>query len=69
MIKNLKLYLGATYLVILLFFLYWIFSYIEINRLNDFLYYKELQKTLELLTSENFLINILLFCFFSIIFK
>ena len=67
MIKNLKLYLGATYLVILLFFLYWIFSYVEINRLNEFLYYKELQKTLELMTSENFLINILLFCFFSII--
>ena len=44
MSKNLKLFLGISYLIILFAFLYFIFTVIEISRLNDFSYYKELQE-------------------------
>ena len=47
MSKKLKVFLGISYLFILFIFLYFIFSKIEINRLADFLYYKELQLNLE----------------------
>ena len=43
MTKKLKLFLGISYLLILFTFLYFIFTQIEISRLNDFSYYKELQ--------------------------
>ena len=46
MSKNLKTFLGISYLIILIVFLYFIFTSIEISKLNDFLYYKELQKDL-----------------------
>ena len=47
MSKNLKIFLGVSYLLILFYFLYIIFKAIEINRLNDFAYYKEIQSNLE----------------------
>ena len=47
MSKNFKLFLGFTYLLLLAVFLYFIFSNIQINRLNDFSYYKELQLSLD----------------------
>ena len=46
MSKNLKIFLGISYLIILFAFLYFIFTGIEISKLNDFSYYKDLQKTL-----------------------
>ena len=67
MSKNLKLFLGISYIIILFFFLYLIFSYIEITRLNDFLYYKELQSYLENIISQHFYINLLMFFLFSVI--
>ena len=67
MSKNFKLFLGFTYLLILTVFLYFIFSNIQINRLNDFSYYKELQFNLDSFISTNFLINITYFFIFSII--
>ncbi len=67
MSKNLKLFLGISYIIILFFFLYLIFSYIEITRLNDFLYYKELQSYLENIISRHFYINLLMFFLFSVI--
>ena len=67
MSKKLKLFLGISYLIILFFFLYLIFSYVEISRLSEFLYYKELQKNLESIIGQNFYINILIFFLFSII--
>ena len=67
MSKNFKLFLGFTYLLILAVFLYFIFSNIQINRLNDFSYYKELQFNLDSFISTNFLINITYFFIFSII--
>ena len=67
MSKNLKLFLGISYVIVLFFFLYLIFSYIEITRLNDFLYYKELQSYLENIISQHFYINLLMFFLFSVV--
>ena len=66
MSKNFKLFLGFTYLLLISVFLYFIFSNIQINRLNDFLYYKELQLGLENFISANFLINIIYFFIFAV---
>ena len=67
MSKNFKLFLGFTYLLLLAVFLYFIFSNIQINRLNDFSYYKELQLSLSSFLSSNFLINTIYFFIFSIV--
>jgi len=67
MSKNFKLFLGFAYLLLLAVFLYFIFSNIQINRLNDFLYYKELHFDLRSLLSNNFLINIIFFFVFAIV--
>jgi len=67
MSKTLKLFLGISYILILLFFLYLIFSYVEVTRLNDFLYYKELQIDLEKMISKNLYINLLIFFLFCLI--
>ena len=66
MSKNLKIFLGISYLSILSFFLYLIFSNIEINRLNDFSYYKEIQSNLDIFLSGRVSINIIYFFLFSI---
>ena len=67
MTKSLKLFLGIFYILILFFFLYLIFSYVEATRLNDFLYYKELQKGLEKMISKNLYINLLIFFLFGLV--
>ena len=67
MSKKLKVFLGISYLFILFIFLYFIFSKIEISRLSDFLYYKELQTNLEIFVGKNFFINLFLFFIFAII--
>ena len=67
MSKNFKLFLGFSYLLILGVFLYFIFSNIQINRLNDFSYYKELQLGLDNFISGNLLINIIYFFIFTIV--
>jgi uncharacterized membrane protein YdjX (TVP38/TMEM64 family) len=67
MSKNFKLFLGFAYLLLLAVFLYFIFSNIQVNRLNDFLYYKELQLDLDNFISRNLLINIIYFFAFAII--
>ena len=56
--KNLKIFLGVSYLILLFLFLYFIFTAIEIKRLDDFTYYKELQSDLGTFISANILINI-----------
>jgi len=66
MSKNFKLFLGFTYLLLLAVFLYFIFSNIQINRLDDFSYYKELQLSLDNFVSGNLLINLIYFFIFSI---
>ena len=67
MSKKLKVFLGISYLFILFIFLYFFFSKIEISRLSDFLYYKELQTNLEIFVGKNFFINLFLFFIFAII--
>ena len=67
MTKSLKLFLGISYITILLIFLYAIFSYVEIKRLDDFLYYKELQINLEQAVGKNLYLNLLTFFLFSLI--
>ena len=67
MSKNLKIFLGISYLLLLFAFLYFIFTAIEINRLKDFSYYKEIQTNLDNFISANILINIFYFFIFSII--
>ena len=66
MSKNLKIFLGISYLLLLFLFLYFIFSAIEIKRLDDFTYYKELQSDLGTFISANILINIFYFFIFSV---
>ena len=66
MSKNQKLFLGIFYIIVLLVFLYFIFSYIDLTRLDDFLYYKELQKDLEKTIGSNFYINLFFFFFFCV---
>jgi uncharacterized membrane protein YdjX (TVP38/TMEM64 family) len=67
MSKNFKLFLGFTYLLLLAVFLYFIFLNIQINRLNDFSYYKELRLSLDDFMSGNLLINIIYFFLFTIV--
>ena len=65
--KKLKIFLGVSYLILLFLFLYFIFTVIEINRLNDFTYYKELQSDLDTFISANVFINIFYFFIFAVI--
>ena len=67
MSKKLKLFLGISYLLILFAFLYFIFLKIEINRLNDFSYYKELQAGIDIFIVESLYLNLLIFFTFSVI--
>ena len=67
MSKNLKIFLGISYLLILFGFLYFIFTNMQINRLNDFSYYKELQIDLGNYISANILINLIYFFIFSVV--
>ena len=67
MSKNLKIFLGISYLLILFIFLYFIFENIQINRLDDFSYYKELQSNLDTYVSANVFINLVYFFIFGII--
>ena len=61
MSKKLKLILGISYLLILFIFLYFVILQIEINRLNDFLYYKELQANIDSYVGDKLFINLLIF--------
>lgn len=67
MSKNFKIFLGISYLLILFIFLYFIFENIQINRLDDFSYYKELQSNLDTYVSANVFINLVYFFIFGII--
>ena len=65
--KKLKIFLGVSYLILLFLFLYFIFTSIEIKRLDDFTYYKELQSSLGTFISANILINIFYFFIFAVL--
>ena len=65
--NKLKIFLGISYLLILFSFLYFIFTSIEISRLDDFVYYKELQVDLNIFISKNIMINLIYFFIFAVI--
>ena len=67
MSKNLKIFLGISYLIILVAFLYFIFTGVEISKLNDFAYYKEVQKELRNYISANVIINLTYFFIFAVL--
>tara|TARA_B100001564_G_C20627759_1_gene665523 strand:+ start:527 stop:1249 length:723 start_codon:yes stop_codon:yes gene_type:complete len=67
MSNKLKIFLGFTYLLILTIFLYFLFSKIEINRLGDFVYYKELQLNISKFIGDNLYLNLVSFFLFSLI--
>jgi uncharacterized membrane protein YdjX (TVP38/TMEM64 family) len=65
--KNIKITLGSIYIIILIIFLYFIFSKFDISRIGDFSYYKEIQINLEEIIGKNLTINLILFSVFSVI--
>jgi|TARA_B100000795_G_scaffold140766_1_gene105377 uncharacterized membrane protein YdjX (TVP38/TMEM64 family) len=65
--KKTKLFLGISYLLILFAFLYFIFSQIQVSRLNDFSYYKELQVNIDSYIGDNLYINLLIFSVISVV--
>ena len=67
MSNNLKIFLGVSYLLILFTFLYFVFTNIQINRLSDFSYYKELQTELDVYISANIILNLIFFFIFAIV--
>ena len=67
MSNNLKIFLGISYLIILFIFLYFIFTSIQVSRLDDFSYYKELQINLNTYISKNKIINLFYFFIFAVI--
>jgi len=67
MSKNLKIFLGLSYMLILFSFLYFIFTAIDVSRLNDFKYYKEIQAELDVFISTNIILNLTYFFIFAII--
>ena len=67
MSNNLKIFLGGSYLIILFSFLYFIFIAIDVTRLSDFTYYKEVQSNLSTLISTSIIINLIYFFIFAVI--
>ncbi len=67
MSKNLKIFLGISYLLILFIFLYLIFSSIQISRMGDFSYYKEIQSNVDTYISKNIIINLIYYFVFAVI--
>ena len=67
MSKNIKFILGSIYLVILIAFLYFLFSKFDVSRINDFSYYKVLQTEIDYLIGKNLILKIILFFIFSAI--
>lgn len=66
-IKGLKIFLGFIYLLILVTFLFFVLSLIDVTRLLDFSYIKAIQLNLEQYLTQNILLNIFLFGLFAVI--
>ena len=67
MSKNLKIFLGISYLILLFAFLYFIFTSVEISKLNDFTYYKDIQKDLSNYVSVSIITNLIYFSIFAVL--
>ena len=67
MSNKLKLILGTLYLTILISFLVYLFTYVEINKLDEFSYYKQLQSQINYSIGNTFYLNLFLFFIFAMI--
>ena len=65
--KTIKIALGSIYLIILIFFLYFLFTKFDISRIDDFSYYKTIQENIDETIGNNLIFNLILFFIFSII--
>ena len=65
--KTIKIALGSIYLIILISFLYFLFTKFDISRINDFSYYKTIQENIDETIGKNLIFNLILFLIFSII--
>ncbi len=65
MSKNIKIILGSIYLIILIVFLYFLFSKFDISRINDFSYYKNIQMNIDNIVGKNLYFNLIVFFIFS----
>ena len=65
MSKNIKIILASIYLIILVVFLYFLFSKFDVSRINDFSYYKNIQVNIENIVGKNLYINLIIFFIFS----
>ena len=65
--KTIKTTLGSIYLIILISFLYFLFSKFDISRINDFSYYKTIQLNISEIVGKNLLLNLFLFFVFSMV--
>ncbi len=63
--KNIKIILASIYLIILIVFLYFLFSKFDVSRINDFSYYKNIQVNIENIVGKNLYINLIIFFIFS----
>ena len=66
MSKNIKIILGSIYLIILIIFLYFLFSKFDVSRINDFSYYKDIQTDLENIVGKNLYFNLIIYFIFSV---
>ena len=66
MSKNIKIILASIYLIILIVFLYFLFSKFDASRINDFSYYKSIQVNIENIVGKNLYINLIIFFIFSV---
>ena len=65
--KTIKIVLGSIYLIILISFLYFLFSKFDISRIDDFSYYKTIQENIDETIGNNLILNLILFFIFSVI--
>ena len=65
--KTIKKTLGLVYLIILISFLYFLFSKFDVSRIDDFSYYKTIQENIDETIGNNLVFNLMLFFIFSII--
>ena len=65
--KTIKIALGSIYLIILISFLYFLFTKFDVSRIDDFSYYKTIQENIDVTIGNNLFFNLILFFIFSII--
>ena len=65
--KTIKITLGSIYLIILISFLYFLFSKFDVSRIDDFSYYKTIQENIDETIGNNLVFNLMLFFIFSVI--